>query len=327
MSDVTQGPGWWMASDGKWYPPETAPGWTAAAPTFPASAPAGFPMPGTPDAGVQADVAPSQFPTPSAPSMPTPEMPTPATPSMPSMPAPSYAPPAFGSPPVMPAPSYAPPAAPGFPPPGFPAAGPGFPQASPGFPQTPGFPVTGPGYAPGFPGGPVKQSNGPAIGALILGILAILTGWIFIGAAFGVVGLILGFLGLKKSKSIGAGKGMSIAGIVLSILGILSAVAVGVLIKKVVDKVDVADPNTYSISTTSCSVIGDQLTAAGEITNKTTEGKTFIVLIQAGSTSAQSFVTTDPNQTVPWSIDQPVTGATACGETSVRNFFNIDLNS
>ncbi|MEI6700882.1 MAG: RDD family protein [Actinomycetota bacterium] len=26
MSDLSQGPGWWLASDGKWYPPETAPG-------------------------------------------------------------------------------------------------------------------------------------------------------------------------------------------------------------------------------------------------------------------------------------------------------------
>ena len=25
MSDVSQGPGWWLASDDKWYPPETAP--------------------------------------------------------------------------------------------------------------------------------------------------------------------------------------------------------------------------------------------------------------------------------------------------------------
>jgi len=25
MSDTSQGPGWWMASDGKWYPPETHP--------------------------------------------------------------------------------------------------------------------------------------------------------------------------------------------------------------------------------------------------------------------------------------------------------------
>lgn len=40
MSDTSQGPGWWQASDGKWYPPEQAPG---AAPTGP---PAGGPPPG-----------------------------------------------------------------------------------------------------------------------------------------------------------------------------------------------------------------------------------------------------------------------------------------
>lgn len=36
MSDVSQGPGWWQASDGKWYPPEQAPG---AQPTTPAPSP------------------------------------------------------------------------------------------------------------------------------------------------------------------------------------------------------------------------------------------------------------------------------------------------
>jgi hypothetical protein len=40
MSDTSQGPGWWQASDGKWYPPEQAPG---AAPTGP---PPGGPPPG-----------------------------------------------------------------------------------------------------------------------------------------------------------------------------------------------------------------------------------------------------------------------------------------
>ena len=25
MSDTQQGPGWWLASDGKWYPPQSAP--------------------------------------------------------------------------------------------------------------------------------------------------------------------------------------------------------------------------------------------------------------------------------------------------------------
>jgi hypothetical protein len=28
MSDTTQGPGWWLASDGKWYPPELHPNYT-----------------------------------------------------------------------------------------------------------------------------------------------------------------------------------------------------------------------------------------------------------------------------------------------------------
>jgi uncharacterized protein DUF4190 len=30
MSDTSQGPGWWFASDGKWYPPES---WTGPPPT------------------------------------------------------------------------------------------------------------------------------------------------------------------------------------------------------------------------------------------------------------------------------------------------------
>ncbi|GEM_PF-645142 len=35
MSDTSQGPGWWMASDGKWYPPESAPGYQQPAPQMP----------------------------------------------------------------------------------------------------------------------------------------------------------------------------------------------------------------------------------------------------------------------------------------------------
>ena len=34
MSDTSQGPGWWLASDGKWYPPEL---WTG--PAYPAQTP------------------------------------------------------------------------------------------------------------------------------------------------------------------------------------------------------------------------------------------------------------------------------------------------
>ena len=37
MSDTSQGPGWWLASDGKWYPPEL---WTGPPTMRPAAAPA-----------------------------------------------------------------------------------------------------------------------------------------------------------------------------------------------------------------------------------------------------------------------------------------------
>ncbi len=54
MSDVAQGPGWWQASDGKWYSPEQVPGDATPALATPAipdgSGPPPVPFPG-PDAG------------------------------------------------------------------------------------------------------------------------------------------------------------------------------------------------------------------------------------------------------------------------------------
>jgi hypothetical protein len=50
VSDVSQGPGWWQAADGKWYSPEQVPG--TAAPTAAPFPGAGAPAPyGTPPAG------------------------------------------------------------------------------------------------------------------------------------------------------------------------------------------------------------------------------------------------------------------------------------
>lgn len=48
MSDFSQGPGWWQASDGKWYPPEQAPG---AAPGGMPPMPQAQPAYGAPAAG------------------------------------------------------------------------------------------------------------------------------------------------------------------------------------------------------------------------------------------------------------------------------------
>src|ERR1017187_5797979 len=61
VSDTSQGPGWWQASDGKWYPPESA-----ARPPPPAPAP---PV-GPPPQFAPVPTAPGVAPLPGLPPMP-----------------------------------------------------------------------------------------------------------------------------------------------------------------------------------------------------------------------------------------------------------------
>lgn len=67
---------------------------------------------------------------------------------------------------------------------------------------------------------PVNASQGLAITSLVLGIIALLTGWILIGGLFGIIAIILGAISLIKKRG---GKAMSIIGIVLGSLGLMGA--------------------------------------------------------------------------------------------------------
>lgn len=87
---------------------------------------------------------------------------------------------------------------------------------------------------------PGKSSAGKGLGiaSLVLGILAFLSGWIFIGGLLGLIGLILGIVSLVQAKKGKGPKGMAITGIVLSIIGILSAIVMGVLVATVFEGMD-----------------------------------------------------------------------------------------
>lgn len=67
--------------------------------------------------------------------------------------------------------------------------------------------------------------KGLAIASLILGVLSFLGGWIVLGGILGIVGLVLGIVALRKTKTGGGGKGLAITGIVFSSLGILISLA------------------------------------------------------------------------------------------------------
>lgn len=76
-------------------------------------------------------------------------------------------------------------------------------------------PPAQPPVQPPIPAGP---ANGLAIAALVVGIVAVISGWIpFWGLLVGATAIVLGILGLKKAT----GKGMAIAGIITGGLGAL----------------------------------------------------------------------------------------------------------
>lgn len=110
---------------------------------------------------------------------------------------------------------------------GFGQTGPGSQPSSGGY-QPPtyesgGYEQQGPyrqnqGYGPGS-----NQTNGLAIAALVVGILALLSFFTIIGGLLlGLVAVVLGVMGLSKSKHMnGSGRGIAIGGIVTGVIGAL----------------------------------------------------------------------------------------------------------
>jgi hypothetical protein len=88
-------------------------------------------------------------------------------------------------------------------------------------------------------GGQVKQSNGLAVAGFVLALLGALTSFIPVVNLFGCflafLGLIFGIIGLVKSRSKGAGKGLSIAAIVLAVAAFVISIAVNAATVAVLD--------------------------------------------------------------------------------------------
>jgi Domain of unknown function (DUF4190) len=193
VSDVSQGPGWWLASDGKWYSPEQSPGYRAE----PWSADASGPGQGVETAPTVAD---------------------PGVPVSPYGYGQSSGSPPGDSPPLSSA--YGPPTGP---PPGY-----GSPMG-PGYGQPPGPP---PGYASpmgagyGYPPGgpqyayvPVRRTNGLAIASLVCSI-------VWLGGVGSLLAVIFGFIArsqIKRAEDHQQGNGLALAGIILGFLGLVIA--------------------------------------------------------------------------------------------------------
>ena len=158
MSDYSEGPGWWQASDDKWYPPDQLPG----------------PDPATGAAWAQPSAPPGSW----------------------GAPGPS----AWGS--------------------GAPSYGAGYaPQG---------------GYAYGGPGTGLPSVSGQATASMVLGIVALVLFlcW-FLSIVLALVGLPLGLVALNKinkGQAAPDGRGMALAGVILSGISLVLSVGFAVLV-------------------------------------------------------------------------------------------------
>ncbi|GAB4013491.1 DUF4190 domain-containing protein [Nocardioides ultimimeridianus] len=182
----------------------------------------------------------------------------------------------YGNPP--PPSPYTPPSNPYGAPPPSPYGGPQFnPSSFPSYGESPQY--GGPQYAggPGYPGAPAK-TDGMAIGALIASVLGFCT---CIGF---VVGIVLGFISLSRTKASGAGgRGMAIAGIVLGFVGIVLGIVLVVVLAVVgfhqivtpsnakagqCVNIDEHDANAVTMTKRSCTQSHDgEIIATATITN------------------------------------------------------------
>lgn len=92
--------------------------------------------------------------------------------------------------------------------------------------QQPQQDAYGYGQPAGYPyAAPVtKKAPGMALAAMILGIAAVLTGFLVFGALLGIAAIILGALSLKKTKEVGAGKAFALTGIITGALSVLISI-------------------------------------------------------------------------------------------------------
>ena len=102
---------------------------------------------------------------------------------------------------------------------------------------------------------PTKGTNGLATAGFVLGLLGLLGSWIpvisIVGILLGVIGVILAAIGLARSKEVGVGKGLAIAGLILGVLAVVIAIIVNVVFLAAVD--EAVDDTTGSSNTARSS--------------------------------------------------------------------------
>lgn len=164
------------------------------------------------------------------------------------------------------------------------------------------------GVSPGGAGGPASAGNRAATAAMICGLVGVSVAWapfiVVAGIVLGVIALVAGIRGLRRSRSIGRGRGAAITGIVtggaalaLSILGVVLSIAV---IREVLDFIE---PGPRFVEVRSCVADGRDVLVDGTITNLSDERRDYTVFAEVdGRTAFAAVEFVDPDEVVRWEV-------------------------
>ncbi len=175
-----------------------------------------------------------------------------------------------------------------------------------------------------------------AVAALVLGISA----FVCLGPIGGILAIIFGFVGLGRAKTVGTGKGMSTAGIILGGVGTVASIALLIIFIVAAGETSkniggTADSSTYELSTDPGTCTVDQygfVTFQGSIKNKASSQKNFTINTEVRNSATDVVLETtpdivtdiNPGDTAQWNVTTHIDSGVqpSCKVTSVENFFN-----
>ncbi|HEY5663092.1 MAG TPA: DUF2510 domain-containing protein [Ilumatobacter sp.] len=155
------------------------------------------------------------------------------------------------------------------------------------------------------PGG--DTGNGRATAALTCGIIAVAIAWVpfvvAIGVVLGVLALVFGISGLRRSQAVGRGRAMAITGIVTGGLAMVLAV-VGVALSVVMFRAvsDFVEPGPVETEVTDCRLDGREAAVTGTLTNRSRSERGYTLFVDVGGELAVvEFDPLPPGGTAEWS--------------------------
>ncbi len=178
------------------------------------------------------------------------------------------------------------------------------------------------GTSPGAPAAAprsVAGRNGPAVAAMVLGIVSIGIGWlpfvVVAGIVASVLAIVLGAVGRARAKRSGTGGGYAIAGLVTGIVGAFVCVGGVLFTLAFVRELDrYSNPAPHDVDLVECTLDGSTATAAGSITNLGTGPADFslrIDFVRPGTNNPDRHVRVavegvEPGGTAPFSATRAV---------------------